>query len=1461
MDPNTAIVFETIGLIKKSLQCSICLDLFNDPHSTRCNHQFCSCCIKKVVDERKEKNKEALCPLCKNPITKRSLTSNPRLREIVEVVRRLNLAFQEDAGIPDSPYPLVNTKLSDVENKNCLQSSFSNPTPLKPSKFKRSTLGGVTKEQQLDSSVNHESSNHNIFGEQLEKNDNALTPQERRCSGFEILSLLESKEDAQTELTNKQITLDDEVSHNDELLKDKSRNTELPNTGGSSQTTQLQTAKSPENGSTANSNSSGSLTLDPRISSPSSVLSQDSVSLLDGLLSQQLCPAVENTDLREADQEVSRTQDSDTYHSNTDDENNILKSSQEEIIANCTPNTPNSRGATPNSIGNSNDIFSELQKSQNGKRLISKTPKTGRGESGYVTPIISNESDSERYSTSERVPPSVESDSESYKVIPLPRYEEYSDDEISPEFLGIRSRSVRSTPDCSHKRNDDFNPIVEEFSDMTIQSSMKEKRFGTIQSKQSEVASLENIANSQADIKNPDSSVISPLHSGGSLRLHQSKRKRSPGENDSLKCPRLSDERRGKSKTSIEKKNETLKPDCDNGLKFLKTNRRQANSNSKLQVTNEVRNASRQGTANQSNETTRKKTNYDQNLSQVEKMSSDTEDDIIPPTPPVRIHEPPGNGSNNEILNRFSRMENVSEANIHEVIEEDCLKNDLDDGINKSRTSRSQNTAMRNMHKDEIVDDDIFENDTSDDGGYNTSCLKHSPTKRESVCEEQEVDEDMFSKAPGEGYKTARPQNITTETESPRKNEMLVEDDWLGNFDNEGEVMTVNERSPIMEDDRLYSSQEDLNIALLKRLAPLAPSDKEREFVSDGETSDGISTSISSLTDGDGVEVTSQRINYLHGVLAQTGGEIEKLTKDLKKLRKSEDIAQTNKPESDREDLFEKNCARKIINNVSKNYRKNRESYEANHSEESNEDSGCEKEYKNNETSDIENNEHELEDASDSDCDEPFHNKHENNQNHDMFDLESNENNNRLLSDKKKEVGIKSCMNGDMKESDHEVEVDDKYDSHNEDDDEDEDEILEHCTLTPPPALDRSTLKLTKLPAAVQNLQKLLQEDGDSQKCPDTSDYKHSTRDKAGRGKAICSSSKVYGKNKYFDEDGEKIRLPKDRSNELLSSRLEQQKGWQSMNKEANCQIAKKESRLQGSQKENGAVFKRRSSARDLPARRVEDTENKNKNLEKSGGQPDEILTELRINTVRPKQRKLSSMMANSVNHEAGLASRSVKLPLCFVLTRLPKQFVSLADYLAKRNGGKVSSDVSEETTHLIMPTDSKMHASRKNYTIKYLLGVALGKWIVSQLWLAACVKSGQLVDEKRFEVKGDVEAAQSHVPNLARTTRENKDPLLFDGISVVCFGEFNGAISQGQIGQLVQYCGGEVIDNQEFIKHRPPVFDLIVICDTILSQRTGLQIKDLCKRHRTFPVSSEWITDSVANYQLQDIEEYRMDI
>jgi signal recognition particle subunit SEC65 len=53
---------------------------------------ICVKCIAGFCDKKKK--------LKRRFVLSRSLTSNPRLREIVDVVSKLNIAFQEDAGIP-----------------------------------------------------------------------------------------------------------------------------------------------------------------------------------------------------------------------------------------------------------------------------------------------------------------------------------------------------------------------------------------------------------------------------------------------------------------------------------------------------------------------------------------------------------------------------------------------------------------------------------------------------------------------------------------------------------------------------------------------------------------------------------------------------------------------------------------------------------------------------------------------------------------------------------------------------------------------------------------------------------------------------------------------------------------------------------------------------------------------------------------------------------------------------------------------------------------------------------------------------------------------------------------------------------------------------------------------------------------------------------------------------------------
>ena len=49
--------------LRKVLECSICLELFDDPKMLRCTHEFCKRCLEDVVTFRKDGSAIITCPL------------------------------------------------------------------------------------------------------------------------------------------------------------------------------------------------------------------------------------------------------------------------------------------------------------------------------------------------------------------------------------------------------------------------------------------------------------------------------------------------------------------------------------------------------------------------------------------------------------------------------------------------------------------------------------------------------------------------------------------------------------------------------------------------------------------------------------------------------------------------------------------------------------------------------------------------------------------------------------------------------------------------------------------------------------------------------------------------------------------------------------------------------------------------------------------------------------------------------------------------------------------------------------------------------------------------------------------------------------------------------------------------------------------------------------------------------
>ncbi|MCJ8731370.1 hypothetical protein PDJAM_G00198870 [Pangasius djambal] len=68
-------------LSEEQLLCSICLDVFTDPVTSPCGHNFCKSCLTQCW----EKSQHCHCPLCKEKFTKRpELKINTTLREVAD---------------------------------------------------------------------------------------------------------------------------------------------------------------------------------------------------------------------------------------------------------------------------------------------------------------------------------------------------------------------------------------------------------------------------------------------------------------------------------------------------------------------------------------------------------------------------------------------------------------------------------------------------------------------------------------------------------------------------------------------------------------------------------------------------------------------------------------------------------------------------------------------------------------------------------------------------------------------------------------------------------------------------------------------------------------------------------------------------------------------------------------------------------------------------------------------------------------------------------------------------------------------------------------------------------------------------------------------------------------------------------------------------------------------------------
>ncbi|XP_030076985.1 breast cancer type 1 susceptibility protein [Microcaecilia unicolor] len=207
------------------------------------------------------------------------------------------------------------------------------------------------------------------------------------------------------------------------------------------------------------------------------------------------------------------------------------------------------------------------------------------------------------------------------------------------------------------------------------------------------------------------------------------------------------------------------------------------------------------------------------------------------------------------------------------------------------------------------------------------------------------------------------------------------------------------------------------------------------------------------------------------------------------------------------------------------------------------------------------------------------------------------------------------------------------------------------------------------------------------------------------------------------------------------------------------------------------------------------------------------------------------------------------KRKLSLVASGLNQSELLLVQRFTRKTQSVFSNQITGGTTHVIMKTDAELVCER---TLKYFLGIAGRKWVVSYQWIVQCFKEGKILNESDFEVRGDVINGRQH--RGPRKARQATDRTLFMDFEICCSGPFTD-MSIKHLEWMVELCGASVVKEPHLFTQKPTLTKLIVVQpDAAPEDRDYKAIQQQCG---AVVVTREWVLDSVACYECQKFDTY----
>eukprot|EP00062_Callorhinchus_milii_P006028 gi/632946086/ref/XP_007888383.1/ PREDICTED: BRCA1-associated RING domain protein 1 [Callorhinchus milii] len=209
--------------------------------------------------------------------------------------------------------------------------------------------------------------------------------------------------------------------------------------------------------------------------------------------------------------------------------------------------------------------------------------------------------------------------------------------------------------------------------------------------------------------------------------------------------------------------------------------------------------------------------------------------------------------------------------------------------------------------------------------------------------------------------------------------------------------------------------------------------------------------------------------------------------------------------------------------------------------------------------------------------------------------------------------------------------------------------------------------------------------------------------------------------------------------------------------------------------------------------------------------------------------------------------------PILLLGSGLHSNLKKKLEKLAKLLKAGTCTNFSSSVTHVIVPNDNNPS------TMKCLMGILSGCWILNIQWVTACLENGVRVAEEDHEI------ISANGPKCGRLNRQQQLPGLFDGCYFYFMGSFKIHVKEDLV-DLVKVGGGQVLARQPkpdsdvtqsintVAYHAHPGSDQSFCTQYIIYDKDSNFIPEKVRLGKVWSTCSTWLIDCVKSFELLSV-------